>query len=389
MEFQKKNSGDTVSQIRKHHEEPPSWLGIIIMLSIFWPVGVFLLFKRLSMQYANRYQNEPHHTYAHSEPINAYTDQAKKTTQKKSTDTSENSSDKKQKKTIRILTIIGAVLFGLFGLHSAILIGDWLSYGYLWLDELLPSLFMGCGMGGGMLFAASKLKKRMLLVKRYMSIIGKRKTMSIDELASIESTAYKKVCKNIEALIEDGLLPNAYIDHSRRLLVLSTDGLENDPLYSKASKPKVKEEEKPDENALDEKELYLRRIKKVNDEIDDPELSEKIDRIGMLTAKMFEAVEKSPEKRPQIETFLNYYLPTTLKILNAYRDFEDHTARGENITSAMQDIENIMDTLVSGFEKQLDLLFENDALDISTDINVLESMLAKDGLSDTGELKLR
>lgn len=376
-------------QNRKRREEPPSWLGIIIMLWIFWPVGIYLLFKRLSMQYANRYQSEPHHTYANSDTINTHAEPVKKASEKKHVENSESYSDKKQKKTIRTLSVIGLILFVFFGFHSAILIGDWLSYGYLWLDELLPSLFMGCGLGGGMLFTASKLKKRMLLVKRYMSIIGKRKTMSIDELASIESTTYKKVCKNVESLINDGLLPNAYIDHSRRLLILSTDGLENDPLYSKASKTKVKEEEKPDENALDEKELYLRRIKKVNDEIDDPELSEKIDRIGMLTAKMFEAVEKSPEKRPQIETFLNYYLPTTLKILNAYRDFEDHTARGENITSAMQDIENIMDTLVSGFEKQLDLLFENDALDISTDINVLESMLAKDGLSDTGELKLR
>jgi len=376
-----------MSQNRKHREEPPSWAGIIIMLWVFWPVGVYLLFKRLSMEYANRYQNEPHHTYANAEPINAHTEPVRKAAVKKRAKSDENESDKKQKKIIKLLTIIGASLFVIFGISSATLIGDWISYGHLWLDELLPSLFMGCGLGGGMLFAASKLKKRMSIVKRYMSIIGKRKTMSIDELAAIESTTYKKVCKNIETLIDDGLLPNAYIDHSRRLLVLSSDGLENDPLYSRAAKPE--KEEQPDENALDEKELYLRRIRKVNDEIDDPVLSAKIDRIGMLTAKMFEAVDKAPEKRPQIETFLNYYLPTTLKILNAYRDFEDHTARGENITSAMQDIENIMDTLVAGFEKQLDLLFENDALDISTDINVLESMLAKDGLSDTGELKLR
>ena len=99
---------------------------------------------------------------------------------------------------------------------------------------------------------------------------------------------------------------------------------------------------------------------------------------------MFDAVERDPDKRPQIETFLSYYLPTTLKILNAYRDFENQTARGANIASAMQDIENIMDTLVAGFEKQLDLLFADDALDITTDISVLEGMLAKDGLKEDG-----
>ena len=79
---------------------------------------------------------------------------------------------------------------------------------------------------------------------------------------------------------------------------------------------------------------------------------------------------------------MGYYLPTTLKILTAYEQFEEQGVRGENLQAAMRDIENILDHLVSGFERQLDLLFENDVLDISSDISVLESMLAKDGLTD-------
>lgn len=375
---------------KKRREEPVSWLAIVFfMVCGLWPIGLILLFKRLNQDYANRYQNEPHHAYSYSEPVDAYTRPAKSAFSRRESAYDDSSSDKRQRNIIRTLSVVGTALAVIFGVKSVALIGDWLSYGYLWLDELLPALFMGFGLGGGMLFAADRLKKRMVLVKRYMSIIGDRRTMSLDELAAIESTSYKRVCKNVDNLIDDGLLPGAYIDYSRRLLVLSTDGLEDDPLYRTTTSAEEKKEEKAEEKPLDEKELYLGKIRRVNDEIDDPELSEKIDRIELITAKMFEAVDKAPEKRPQIDSFLNYYLPTTLKILNAYRDFEDQTAKGNNITAAMQDIENIMDTLVAGFEKQLDLLFENDALDISTDIDVLESMLAKDGLTGSDEIGLK
>ena len=88
-----------------------------------------------------------------------------------------------------------------------------------------------------------------------------------------------------------------------------------------------------------------------------------------------------PEKAPQLHSFLSYYLPTTLKILRAYSQLEDQEVSGENITSAMERIEGMMDKVVEGFEKQLDLLFQGDAMDITTDVEVLERMLAKDGLS--------
>ena len=86
--------------------------------------------------------------------------------------------------------------------------------------------------------------------------------------------------------------------------------------------------------------------------------------------------------------FLNYYLPTTLKILQAYAQLEAQWVEGENIAAAMGRIEGMMDKVVEGFEKQLDLLFQGDAMDITTDVEVLERMLAKDGLSDRPGLTL-
>lgn len=361
-------------------KEKTSWIWIIIAFYVFWPAGLFLLFKRLSQEMNFDYRRPGDIAYA--------SPTARKETPAptaKRTGAKRSSSLTREALIPRVMSVLGGIFtfFGVFGAAQEIL--DYLSYGFFYPRALLIPLFFGCGLGMGMLFTAQRLKKRRALLKRYMAIIGQKPVVSVDEIAAIESTSYEKACRELEALLETGILPGAYLDRSRRLLVVSAKDLENDPLYHSA-----KEKRSPtadvsygatDSAAYSEKDDYIRRIRKVNDEIANVPLSDRIDRIEELTAKMFDAVERDPEKRPQIEAFLNYYLPTTLKILNAYRDFENQTARGETITSAMRDIENIMDTLVAGFEKQLDLLFADDALDITTDISVLEGMLAKDGLS--------
>ena len=95
-----------------------------------------------------------------------------------------------------------------------------------------------------------------------------------------------------------------------------------------------------------------------------------------------------PNKEGQLRTFLNYYLPTTLKILRAYAQLDAQGIEGENISAAKKRIEDMMDQVVSGFEKQLDKLFQDDAMDITSDVEVLESMLKKDGLSDEGGITM-
>ena len=126
----------------------------------------------------------------------------------------------------------------------------------------------------------------------------------------------------------------------------------------------------------------------MNDSIEDAALSAQIDRIGVITAKIFEYQKSHPERSAQLHAFLSYYLPTTLKILRAYAQLEDQEVAGENITAAMERIESMMDKVVEGFETQLDLLFQGDAMDITADVEVLERMLAKDGLSEHQGLTL-
>ena len=128
-------------------------------------------------------------------------------------------------------------------------------------------------------------------------------------------------------------------------------------------------------------------MKRLNDSIKDEKISADIDRLEDLSAKIFAQVKSDPSKLPQIRKFMDYYLPTTLKLLNAYDRMGAQGVSGENIDATMQRVESMMGTIVTAFEKQLDMLFGSEAMDISADITVLENMMKREGLSeDTGEL---
>ncbi|MDE7170780.1 MAG: 5-bromo-4-chloroindolyl phosphate hydrolysis family protein, partial [Oscillospiraceae bacterium] len=147
------------------------------------------------------------------------------------------------------------------------------------------------------------------------------------------------------------------------------------------------QEETPQQAAAREDDI-LREIRQVNDDIPDEAMSAKIDRIEEITGKILKYQKEHPNKEGQLRTFLNYYLPTTLKILRAYAQLDAQGIEGENISAAKKRIEDMMDQVVSGFEKQLDKLFQDDAMDITSDVEVLENMLKKDGLSDEGGITM-
>lgn len=134
----------------------------------------------------------------------------------------------------------------------------------------------------------------------------------------------------------------------------------------------------PAPNPMDD---TLKQLKALNDEILDQAVSDKIDRIAALTRDIYSFVALNPEREIEVHKFMNYYLPTTMKLLKSYSLLERQSYQGENIVASRHEIEEILGTLVHAFEKQLDQLFAADAVDISSDITVLETMIAKDGLS--------
>ena len=126
----------------------------------------------------------------------------------------------------------------------------------------------------------------------------------------------------------------------------------------------------------------LDEMRRLNDSIQDAAISAQIERLSQVSDKIFQQVQKNPSQLPQIRKFMNYYLPTTLKILNAYDRMGEQGVAGENISSTMHKVEGMMATIITAFEKQLDNLFGAEAMDISTDMVVLENMMAREGLSD-------
>ena len=151
----------------------------------------------------------------------------------------------------------------------------------------------------------------------------------------------------------------------------------------------VKVEEKPEttgneelDKMIAEGKMAISEMKRLNDSIQDETISRQIDRLETVCGKIFAQVQAEPKKLPQIRKFMSYYLPTTLKLLNAYDRMGEQGVTGENISGTMKRVEDMMDTIVQAFEKQLDSLFGAEALDISTDITVLENMMAREGLVD-------
>ncbi len=131
---------------------------------------------------------------------------------------------------------------------------------------------------------------------------------------------------------------------------------------------------------IQEKDRALGEMRRLNDAIEDPVISQRIDQLEQATGKIIDQVLAHPEKLPQIRKFMNYYLPTTLKILNAYDRMGAAGVSGENIDGTMEKIEAMMDTIVMAFHKQLDALFRDEAMDIASDITVMENLLAQEGL---------
>ena len=153
------------------------------------------------------------------------------------------------------------------------------------------------------------------------------------------------------------------------------------------AKEQPKAEKKPESTGnpeidalLKERERAVSEMRRLNDSIQDETISAQIDHLEEITGKIIDHVAAQPKKLPQIRRFLNYYLPTTLKILNAYDRMDAAGISGSNIDTTKQKVESMLTTIVQAFDRQLDALFGEEALDISTDITVMENLLAQEWL---------
>ena len=244
------------------------------------------------------------------------------------------------------------------------------------LPELLQSLAM-MGGGGVMLGAGISMDRGLQRYTKYLSVMGDRDDMPVEELARTLGYPERRVEKDLQKMIDKGYFGGkAYLNVEVGRLFRSEEAAERyRRRYAAVGTAEPPREVDQGYSGM------LRNIRRANDAIADPVLSAKIDRLEEIAAKIFQAVEEEPQKQKKIDTFLNYYLPTTQKLLDAYVEFQSAGVEGENLRQAKQRIETTMDTIVKGFEHQLDELYQTDVLDVDSDIRVLETMLRWDTAS--------
>lgn len=270
------------------------------------------------------------------------------------------------------LTFFGVMVTGT-AIEDMLYLFDTLRF---WLPEMLQGLAFLAG-GLAMLYSGFSMDKSLKRYAKYLSVMGDREAVPVEELARTLGYHASRVERDLQRMIDRGYFGGkAYLNVELGYLFRSgqagADWSQRQRETQAAQTPPAPKEAEEGYSGI------LRKIRRANDDIADPVLSAKIDRLEEVTAKIFRAVEEDPQKRGKIDTFLNYYLPTTQKLLDSYAEFESAGVEGENLRQAKSRIEATMDAIVKGFEHQLDELYKADALDVDSDIRVMEHMLRRD-----------
>lgn len=360
-----------------------SWVVIALLFAFAWPVGLIVLFAKLSDRKRKSGRG------AQSTIITAETEDTAETAAGSAEKKSSSAGQKKKKgssilrRTPKVsdgnanvlrnigifVTILGSIV--LFGKVSDYLFflqdGHWAWF----LEEVFFPMGITAG-GLGLLLGSHWMRRRLRRYAKYQAIAGKKPTVTISQLATAADVSPRRVENDLEQMVQKGFWgKEAYLDLGQGVLVRTFEAAEDLEQAQKKAQP-IPEETREGYSG------QLRDIRYANDRIADPVISAKIDRLEDLAGKIFRIVEEEPAKKAKASTFLNYYLPTTQKLLDSYADFEESGVSGENVSQAKQRIASTMDNIVAGFERQLDQLYQSDAMDVDSDIRVMEQMLRRD-----------
>lgn len=241
--------------------------------------------------------------------------------------------------------------------------------------------------------------------KRYVKMCGTKRYAEVEELASQMGVSPGKVVREIRKILREGIIPSAHIDKKGTCLMLTDEiyrqymdaekawllrekeekskGIEEKK--AKESKETLTEEQRQQKRELSEMigegRAYIQKLRDMNDLIPGEQISSKLYQMENLLKEIFRRLEKEPVQMNRMHKLMNYYLPTTLKLVEAYHEFDVISSPGEEIKSAKKEIEDTLDTINDAFTELLNSLFQDKVFDITTDAQVLQTMLANEGLT--------
>lgn len=225
--------------------------------------------------------------------------------------------------------------------------------------------------------------------RAYQAILADKTYCEFEKFAQRTGKSVKFIKKDIRKMLGKGWFLEGHMDLQETCLITSNETYSQYEQLQRRMRQKEEREEILEESLpaeareiLKKGERYRDRLQQCRQEIDQPQMTEKICHMEVVVQKIFERLEEHPEVLPDLKQMMDYYLPTTVKLLEAYEELEEQPVQGDNIASARKEIEETLDTLVFAFEKLLDSIFQDTAWDISSDISVLHTMLAQEGLTE-------
>lgn len=262
-------------------------------------------------------------------------------------------------------------------------------------------------LGGGVWLLTSGIRSiaRVSHFQKYLRVLGDKTRCELTQLARIVGKSPKFVRRELKGMIDEGLFLEGHLDEEEGSLITSDDSYvhyleakqkqalrrQQETAQARQTQEAADEQKHSAElqEVLDRGNAFIRDIRACNDAIPGQEVSDKIARMETLVRRIFDRAQSHPEVVPELKKLMDYYLPMTVKLLRAYADMDSQPVQGENIQSAKREIEQTLDTLNAAFEKLLDSIFKATALDVSTDISVLNTLLAQEGLTDDELARLR
>lgn len=306
--------------------------------------------------------------------------------------------EKKEKIIAWVLAIVGGFVLGTYGICTLVAIPFLIAS----LDAagiaafiLLAALTVG---GGAMLRIGVKKIGLLKRFRIYRNVLGSREFCRMEELCRQSSLPQESVVADLRKLIVKGMLKHGYIDDECKYLMVTDEAYSHyrtqlNTLHQRQQQQRLEQQRtaqrrddlnmSPQARAiLDKGQAFIRQIRKSNEAIPGAEISAKIDQIESVVRSIFDRAEENPQVIPELDRLMDYYLPTTVKLLDAYEDLDRQPVQGANIVKSKQEIEQTLDTLSVAFTKLLDSIFAEVAWDVSTDVSVLHAVLAQEGLVD-------
>ena len=295
---------------------------------------------------------------------------------------------------------IVATTFAGFGtvIAGGVTLAATMTAGVLALPGLITTGVFGL-LTAGAAFIIRSGKRTRELIRRYYEygrLVGPAEFIEIEKLAAKANRSPALVMSDLTEMKKQGLLPGARMDAQETTLMLTDNAYgqykqaEDARIAREASEARFRGGPQAPSAAsidvIDRGRQYVARVRQVNDQIPDTdEMSDKLYRLEEIMNRIFDKVKKQPQSAGDLRKFMDYYLPTTDKLLTAYVELDRQPDSLENVNRTKSEISKALDQINDGFEKLLDSMFSDMAMDISSDISVMNTMMKQDGLtvSDT------